>query len=119
MNHLTNIFKINGKSIQIGIQFCFILYKLNIIIKCLYFIINNRVYCDYFHSSERKFKSPEDKLLHFMEKIFSPDWEWREQYPASNFENISMDEFNRRMLYFCYQINFNPQIINLNTVPNR
>lgn len=34
-----------------------------------------------------------------MEKIFSPDWEWREQYPASNFENISMDEFNRRMLY--------------------
>lgn len=31
-----------------------------------------------------------------MEKIFSPDWEWREQYPASNFENISMDDFDRR-----------------------
>lgn len=31
-----------------------------------------------------------------MEKIFSPNWEWREQYPASNFENISMDEFDRR-----------------------
>lgn len=54
------------------------------------------MYCDYFHSSERKFKNPEDKLLHFMEKIFSPDWEWREQYPASNFENISMDDFDRR-----------------------
>lgn len=31
-----------------------------------------------------------------MEKIFAPDWEWREQYPDSNFENISMDDFNRR-----------------------
>lgn len=68
---------------------------LNIIFKCslsIYF----RVYCDYFHSSERKFENPEDKLLHFMEKIFSPDWEWREQYSDSNFENISMDEFDRR-----------------------
>ncbi|XP_025207776.1 voltage-dependent calcium channel subunit alpha-2/delta-3 isoform X2 [Melanaphis sacchari] len=56
----------------------------------------NWVYCDYFHSSERKFENPEDKLLHFMEKIFSPDWEWKEQYPDSNFENISMDDFDRR-----------------------
>lgn len=35
-----------------------------------------------------------------MEKIFSPNWEWREQYPASNFENISMDEFDRRKYKF-------------------
>jgi len=58
------------------------------------------VYCDYFHSSERKFKNPEDKLIHFMEKIFSSDWEWREQYPDSNFANISMDEFDRRKYMF-------------------
>lgn len=61
---------------------------------------NCRVYCDYFHSSERKFENPEERLLHFMEKIFSPDWVWREQYPDSNFENISMDEFDRRLYYF-------------------
>ncbi|XP_050425404.1 voltage-dependent calcium channel subunit alpha-2/delta-3 isoform X2 [Adelges cooleyi] len=53
------------------------------------------VYCDYFHSHKWNFKNPEEKLLHFMEKIFSPDWEWREQYPASDFENISMDIFDR------------------------
>ncbi|XP_050525107.1 voltage-dependent calcium channel subunit alpha-2/delta-3 isoform X2 [Daktulosphaira vitifoliae] len=53
------------------------------------------VYCDYFHSHEWNFKNPEEKLLHFMEKIFSPNWEWREQYPDSDFENISMDVFDR------------------------
>lgn len=75
--------------------FCCFQFNVNVIHKiqqCKHF----RVYCDYFHSSERKFENPEDKLLHFMEKIFSPDWEWKEQYPDSNFENISMDDFNRR-----------------------
>lgn len=40
-----------------------------------------------------------------MKKIFSPGWEWREQYPASNFENISMDEFDRRMYTFIIKMN--------------
>lgn len=66
---------------------------------CIYF----RVYCDYFHSSEKKFETPESKLLHFMEKIFSPDWEWREQYSDLN---ISMDEFNRSMCKFVIKINY-------------
>lgn len=81
------------------------LLELNTISKSL-LSIYFRVYCDYFHSSERKFENPEDKLLHFMEKIFSPNWEWREQYPDSNFENISMDEFDRRKRK-CYVKLFN------------
>lgn len=71
------------------------------------------MYCDYFHSSERKFENPEKKLLHFMEKIFSPGWEWREQYPASNFENISMDEFDRRVYTFFVSNNIAVIKINL------
>lgn len=100
MNHLINFFKINGKFIQIGIwPFC--------LVKILNFskferYINCRVYCDYFHSSERKFENPENKLIHFLEKIFSPDWEWREQYPDSKFENISMDEFDKRKYYLLH-----------------
>lgn len=110
MNNLINIFKINGKFIQTGNMidiryFTFFLTYINIIYTFSLYK-NFRVYCDYFHSSERRFENPEDKLLHFMEKIFSPDWEWREQYPASNFENISMDDFDRRKGKFIFKIKY-------------
>ncbi|XP_073994838.1 voltage-dependent calcium channel subunit alpha-2/delta-3-like isoform X3 [Rhodnius prolixus] len=62
------------------------------------------VYCDYHWKYEHNFNTTEDKLLHFLKRIDSPDWQWKEQfqtdYHSRNFEkcawpNIPPDE------YFC------------------
>nr|CAD7409036.1 unnamed protein product [Timema poppensis] len=38
------------------------------------------LYCKYHHAAHRTFSSLEEELLHFLEKMSSPDWKWSEQY---------------------------------------
>jgi hypothetical protein len=40
---------------------------------------NFRTYCKYHHQIHM-FESPEDEMMHFLEKMRSPDWVWSEQY---------------------------------------
>nr|CAD7430991.1 unnamed protein product [Timema monikensis] len=42
--------------------------------------IHPELYCKYHHAAHRTFLSLEEELLHFLEKMSSPDWKWSEQY---------------------------------------
>ncbi|CAH1392783.1 unnamed protein product [Nezara viridula] len=61
------------------------------------------VYCDYHRTSERWFNSSEDKLLHFLEKISAPGWEWKDIFSAE--DDSESHNCNRRSIdakeYYC------------------
>lgn len=52
-----------------------------------------RVYCNYIGRRQNDFNSPEDKLLHFLSKIFNENdtWKWQEQYPTNGNINLTFD----------------------------
>ncbi|KAF6216162.1 hypothetical protein GE061_000501 [Apolygus lucorum] len=37
-------------------------------------------YCDYHRNGDKHFNTAEEKLQHFLEKIFLPNWEWKDRF---------------------------------------
>ncbi|XP_017304002.1 voltage-dependent calcium channel subunit alpha-2/delta-3-like, partial [Diaphorina citri] len=52
------------------------------------------VYCDYHWESKTFFESKEVKMIHFLEKMSMPGWQWYEQYPPEDMSgNDRYDSF--------------------------
>lgn len=50
------------------------------------------MYCDYHRNGDNHFDSAEEKLRHFLEKIFSPDWVWKDRFYHEDLKSESDDE---------------------------
>lgn len=42
-----------------------------------------RVYCEYASTSEQTFNSPEEQLLHFLNRAGKPGWKWMSLRPRA------------------------------------
>lgn len=63
--------------------------KLPAIVLILYF---SRVYCKYHYLEGHEFKTPEDELREFLNKMMSRDWKFYEQYPEDEANENSSDD---------------------------
>ena len=50
----------------------------------LHFYTNSfyRVYCKYHYLEGHETPTPEKELLHFLSKLYDPNWKWSQQYES-------------------------------------
>ncbi|KAI5745508.1 hypothetical protein M8J76_011580 [Diaphorina citri] len=59
------------------------------------------VYCDYHWESKTFFESKEVKMIHFLEKMSMPGWQWYEQYPPEDMSGNDRYDSFRNTNYSC------------------
>lgn len=55
------------------------------------------VYCKYHYLEGHEFKTPEEELRHFLQKLYDHDWKWSQQYdPEPMYDHDGIKDKNER-----------------------
>lgn len=66
------------------------------------------IYCKYHYLEQHIFDTPEEELIHFLQKLMTPDWMWQQQYEPGKGDSTSEERELAELFKKCL---FNFQIL--------